>query len=362
MKRFELDESRPTRSSSSSSTSWRSWRSCVIQKELEEKRAEAKQHRGASSSRQDEAAGASSRDELAEMAEQLRRQAPHQDRRRRRRGRSSIAEAFIVDEDANVVAHARRLGQARARAEGSVGRPACARATRCWRCCAGSTQERRSRSSRTSAPPTSSRSTTCRRRPATASRCRSSSSSTTASASSARCRSIRAAGRAQESAGRRRHASSGFGLRFALAPHTRALDARRPPLRQAGRGRRDRRRRARAATSDIVVRASPSDAHALALQGRARSTSWPARAAASRSSRSTTTTRVVGFASRGAQSDEGASSSRREGGKKLELAPGTYEVTRARRQGRTSWSSATRSSSCAPCRQLVPLPSSRRRS
>ena len=53
--------------------------------------------------------------------------------------------------------HARRLDQARARGEGPVGRRACARATRCWRCCAGSTQGADRRSSPTSAPRTSSR-------------------------------------------------------------------------------------------------------------------------------------------------------------------------------------------------------------
>ena len=96
------------------------------------------------------------------------------------------AEAFIVDEDATVDPHARRLAEARARGQGPRRRPACARATRCWPRVRGSTQgagrvllEPRQRLRHA-------RSTTCRPRPATASRCRSCSSSTTASASSAR--------------------------------------------------------------------------------------------------------------------------------------------------------------------------------
>ena len=99
-------------------------------------------------------------------------------------------EAFIVDEDANVVLtrdgwvkrvrelkdpthHAPARGR---RGDGGARRLA---------------QGEPGASSPTSARPTSPASTTSRRRPATATRCRSSSSSTTASGSSARCRSTR---------------------------------------------------------------------------------------------------------------------------------------------------------------------------
>ena len=171
-----------------------------------------------------------------------------------------VAEDFIVDEEATVDRHPRRLDQARARGEGSVGH-APARGRRG----AGGARAARPRSRWRSSRNLGTRlrrcaSTTCRRRPATASRCRSCSSSATASAWSARCRSTR---------GRRAQGGAGGGgqqarlrpaLRARAAP--RAVDPRRPPVRQAGRGRRDRRRRARVEHDDVVCVVT-SDARAL---------------------------------------------------------------------------------------------------
>ena len=209
--------------------------------------AEAKRHRGAP-----RRASASCwdvvRDELAEVAEALRRQAPHQDRRRGatspsstpRPSSSTRTPRSILTRDGWVkrVREVKDLvGDAPAR-----GRRGAGRASR------GSTKEPVAFFSNFGSCLRHAASTTSRRRPATASRCRSSSSSTTASASSARCRSTRG-GRARGDAGLARHASSGFGLRFALDAAPRAVDPRRPPLRQAGRGRRDRRRASRAATA-----------------------------------------------------------------------------------------------------------------
>ena len=98
------------------------------------------------------------------------------------------AEAFIVDEDANVVLTARRLGQARARAEGPV-----ADALREGDEVIGGArrldQGERGRSSPTRPAYVVPHQRRRRRRPATAIRCRSCSSSTTASGWSRRCRS-----------------------------------------------------------------------------------------------------------------------------------------------------------------------------
>ncbi len=81
----------------------------------EARRGEA--HRGAAQERQGRA-GRVVQDELQELRQALRRQAPHQHRRRRSEEVEFNEEAFIADEDAHGGPHPRRLGQARARAEG----------------------------------------------------------------------------------------------------------------------------------------------------------------------------------------------------------------------------------------------------
>ena len=116
------------------------------------------------------------RSELEEIGKTLRRQAAHQDRRRRRRGRRVRRRGLHRRRGGHGDPVARRLAEARARGEGPVGHPA-ARGRRGPGGGARLDQGAGGHLLATSAAPTSCGSTTCPRRPATASRCRSCSSS-----------------------------------------------------------------------------------------------------------------------------------------------------------------------------------------
>ena len=101
MKRFELDDEQADAILELKLYRLARLEILVIQKELKEKRAEAKRHRGAAQGR-DASAGRVVSDELAEV------QAKYADKRRTKIGGGGDelefdAEAFIVDEDANVV-------------------------------------------------------------------------------------------------------------------------------------------------------------------------------------------------------------------------------------------------------------------
>ena len=158
------------------------------------------------------------RDELAEVDAKLRRQAPHQDRRRRRRRAEFDAEAFIVDEDATVILT--RDGWVKRVREVKDPRPrACARATPCSRSCAGSTKEPMAFFSNLGSclrPPHPRR---ARRRRATASRCRSSSSSRRRARGRRRCRSTARGDAPKGDAGRRGHASRASACASRSRPH-----------------------------------------------------------------------------------------------------------------------------------------------
>ena len=162
--------------------------------------------------RQEEAAeGRAQRDRRGRRA--LPGQAPHQDQRRRR-GDRVRRRGLHRRRRGHRHPDARRLAQARARGQGSVGDPA-ARGRRHPgghpRLDEGADRD----SSRTRAARTSFASTTCPPRPATASRCRSCSTSATASGSSARWPS----GGAPKGALAVAVSKGGFGLRFNLDPH-----------------------------------------------------------------------------------------------------------------------------------------------
>ncbi len=203
-------------------------------------------------------------------------------------------------------------------------------------------------------------STTCRRRPATATRCRSCSSSTTASGWSARSRSTRGCRGPEKLVAV--DASSGYGLRFALAPHTRARRTRAgPPLRARSA------RATRSSASSPAGETRPAsrcvdraDGRALGVQGRTRSPSSPAPARAS------TVIKVADDDARGRRSCSRARERRRRSrsrprrARRSTLAPGTYEVDRARRQGPRDVAQATIASQ-ASCRRAVAAPTARGR-
>ncbi len=203
-----------------------------------------------------QAAGRVVRGELGEVARALRRQAAHQDRRRGGDEPEFDAEAFIVDEDANVVLtrdgwvkrvrELKDLSATRLR-EGDAVLAVVPRLD----------ARSRSPSSRTSAAATS-----CRINDVPASTgygdpvqklFKFDDGERVVGALLARSRAQRRAPRAtlRRWPSRKR----GFGLRF--APRRRTASCRRAPAaasRKLGRGRRDRRRRARAGDEDIVVR------------------------------------------------------------------------------------------------------------
>ena len=131
---------RPTRSSSSSSTSWRKLEIHVIREELEReaRRGQGDPRRSSKSERQ--AAGASCAASSTRSPKQLRRQARAPRSAAAARSSSSTPRRSSSTRTRRRP-HARRLDQARARAEGSDRDAHCARATRSSPCCRGSTKE-----------------------------------------------------------------------------------------------------------------------------------------------------------------------------------------------------------------------------
>ena len=207
----------------------------MIQKELGEKRKRGQAHRGAAQERRAQR-WKLIRAELLELKDEVRRQAPHQDRRRgrrarvrgrglhRRRGRDRVlcAQGWVK----------------RVREVKDLARRACARATACstW---SPARPARRSRSSRTAAAATCAASTTCRRPPATATPVQKlfkldDGERIVAHAllRSARARACRRRPRARTSRSRptRSRSRARAGFRFSLRAAPRADHARRPAL------------------------------------------------------------------------------------------------------------------------------------
>ena len=205
-------------------TGWRSSRSCVIQKELAEKRKEAKRLEGLLKSDAKRWTRRQGRARGARQASSATSAGPRS--AARPTSRSSMPNAFIVDEDANVVLTR----------DGWVKRVRELKDAVATRTREGDAVHRRARRHHQAARSVlhqlrlglrMPRSTTSRRRPATAIRCRSCSSSTTASAWSA---ALSLDPRASRPHRRRtcvaRRRKGGYGLRFALrAAHARSRRA-----------------------------------------------------------------------------------------------------------------------------------------
>ena len=136
-----------------------------------------------------------------------------------------------------------------------------------------------------------------------------------------------AAAGAREAGGR--VASDGFGLRFALAPHTEVSTRVGPPLRQAGRGRRDHRRGA-GAPRRTCSRWSPRRRNALVCKvDEVNELAGPGRGVTV--IKVADDDEVMAFLCTSRK--DAAISLETDKGKTLELSPGRYEVTVARRQG-----------------------------
>ena len=227
MKRFELDEEQVDAILELKLYRLARLEILVIQKELGEKRKEAKRLEGAA---QDATPSrwAVVKDELQEIATK------YGDKRRTKIGGAADEpefdpDAFIVDEDANVVL-TRDGWVKRVRELKDVVDDAHARRRRGRRGAGGQHQEHGRLLHQLRVGLRVPRSTTSRRRRATAIRCRSSSSSTTASGWSRRCRSIARVKPHEENLRRGDQARLRPALRARAA--RRGLDARRPALRQ----------------------------------------------------------------------------------------------------------------------------------